>query len=139
MTNSTPNGLEFRVRDTLKGEYLKEDIFISQDGKLWCIKNNYTTHGGILDSYDFEELTELLPDGTPRYIVERCTGYEDKTKKAIYAGDKIISSENDPEEAFHSTIRWEDGAFWTDDGDLLVDLPSDIRIVGNVHDEGVTG
>ncbi len=71
MTNApNPSSLAFRVRDAQLKYYPNDDFYIRPDGVL-------VEHESDYDHWNFRELTELLPSGEPRYVVERCTGYKD--------------------------------------------------------------
>ncbi len=136
---SNPSPLAFRVWDALKGEYLKDSFtnrgnwyFLDLQGKLFKYRYNDED-----ESHFFEELTELLPDGSPRYVVERGTGKKDIHDTNVYEGDRLIW---DNRHKF--VIIWDRWKFRTvyDDGDNTnFETPEIIKyslIIGNVHEEG---
>lgn len=135
MPQNNPSPHAYKVWDALAGEYLKNNIdyrwgniFVSPDGTL------YRFHCPSQDDWRFFPLAELLPSGQPRYVIERGMGKVDCEKKAIFEGDRVQYSPDDPEETYSFIVKNSYGMYCTDDGDSLFDFDSnEILIIGNVH------
>ena len=112
--------LKYRIWDEALRRYVSERVFVNHHGEVCLIATGcFYDHGTV---------------------VEHCTGWQDKNRKLIYAGDVV-----DHEDHGRLVVVWSDNymQFYLADGKglrhpLCYDMPPTLEVVGTIHDDEQT-
>lgn len=122
--------MAYRVRDTLKDCWIKDNVYLSPDGELFLIKKSVF---GMVK-------VPLALDAT-RYIYHRAIDLWDKNQKQVHEGDYIkaqISEDRSVVGLVAFAVELSAWVILCDDSDEFYTLGSEttefIEIIGNVFD-----
>lgn len=122
--------MAFRVRDTLKGRWVTDDIYLSPKGELFKIKQSLF---GMIK-------VPLVLDAT-RYIYHRAIDLWDKNQKQVHEGDYILAQVSEDKSVVGLVAFAVELSAWVilcDDSDEFFTLGSEttefIEVIGNVFD-----
>lgn len=122
--------MAYRVRDTLKGYWIKDNVYLSPDGELFLIKKSV-----------FGMVKVPLALDSTRYIYHRAIDLWDKNQKRVFEGDYILAKVSEDKSVIGLVAFAVELSAWVIlcvDSDEFFTLGSEttefIQVIGNVFD-----
>lgn len=122
--------MAFRVRDTFKGCWIKDNVYLNSDGELFLIKQSLF---GMVKCP-----LVLSPD---RYIYHRDIGLVDRNQREIFEGDYIKAQVDENKSVIGLVVFAVELSAWVIlcvDSDEFFTLGSEtcelVEVIGNVFD-----
>lgn len=122
--------MAYRVRDTLKGCWIKDNVYLSPKGELFLIKKSV-----------FGMVKVPLALDAIRYIYHRAIDLWDKNQKQVFEGDYILAKVSEDKSVIGLVAFAVELSAWVIlcvDSDEFYTLGSEttefIEIIGNVFD-----